>query len=115
MSRRKVHDFEINQAIIRVLAKHKIDTRSVKFTSRGGVVYFEGVVLMQGESALDSVPTKTMEMADLQMKNIEGVKRIRYQLLNMSKSDAGWRHIKFVKSDANLVWKVKGADLDNDE
>lgn len=103
---RKVHDFEINQMAHKVFARHKIDLNNVNFTSRGGVLYVEGMITAVGDESPESVPCKTMEVVDTQLKAIEGVTRIRYNLLNMSQTDTGWRHIKFIKGEKKLVWKI---------
>ncbi|RME02447.1 MAG: hypothetical protein D6805_09975 [Planctomycetota bacterium] len=105
---RKLHDFEINNLIKSILSQHKIDLSKVNFTSRGGVVYFEGIMKLLDHEALDSVPLKVMEVIDLSINAIQDVKRVRYNLLNLSKTDVGWRYVKFIKSDKQMVWKVGG-------
>ena len=109
---KRVHDFEINQKAHKVFARHKIDLSRLNIASRGGVLYVEGMVLALGDDNPQSVPVKTMEIVDLELHSIEGVVRIRYNLLNMSKTDTGWQHIRFIKSEKKLVWRIgKGGDL----
>lgn len=108
MSQRKVHDFEINQHAQKVFSKHKMDLANVNFTARGGVLYVEGMITALGDDSPMSFSCKTMEIVDMQLRQIQGIVRIRYNLLNMSRTEAGWHHIKFIKSEKKLIWKIGG-------
>ena len=108
MDQKKVHDFEINQHTQKVFSKHKMDLSNVNFTARGGVLYVEGMITALGDDSPMSFSCKVMETVDMQLRLIQGVTRIRYNLLNMSRTEAGWRHIKFIKSEKKLVWKISG-------
>jgi len=88
-------DFKINSGVRRVLTKHWINTKKLKYSSIGGIVYMRGLIEIMYNAPIrgsDWQGITAEHIGDLErsIKKIPEVKRVNFQLLHWEKSGDGW-------------------------
>ena len=90
-----VSDFKINADVRRILNKHWISLKKLRFSCIGGIVYMRGNIdLMYNaptsgndRQGISGEQIRNLERA---IKKIPNVKRINFQLNNWEKKSDGW-------------------------
>ncbi len=88
-------DFKITSDVRRVLTKYWINTKILRYSCVGGIVYFRGSLdtLYNAPTSAASGSGITAErVGDLEraIKKIPNVKRVKFQLTNWEKQAEGW-------------------------
>lgn len=90
-----VSDFKINADVRRILNKHWISLKDLKFSCIGGIVYMRGHLdLMynaptRGEDWL-GISGEYIGNLERAIKKIPNVKRVNFKLNNWEKTSDGW-------------------------
>ena len=100
-------DFEVNSRMYQILNQYRIDHNTISFRCYGGIVYVEGLIKIEGNPE-DGVKPDIMDAIHRQIRSIRHVKRVKYDLVNMSQlTGGGWVYTKTVKRDDAKLWEMK--------
>ena len=88
-------DFKITSDVRRVLTKHWINMKILRFSCIGGIVYLRGSldIMYSAPTRVDGSDGISAErVGDLEraLKKIPNVKRVKFQLTNWEKGVDGW-------------------------
>ena len=99
-------DFEVNSRMFQIFNQYRIDQSSISYRCYGGIVYIEGLIRREG-FAEDGVKADIMDTVSRQIKGIKHVKRVKWDLVNMTQTTGGgWVYTKTIKRDEGRVWKM---------
>ncbi len=82
-------DQEINRGVRTVLTRHWVDLTKTAFASRRGIVRLMGEIRRMGPDALKPLDPTNLEVIDHELKRVNGVARVHFDLVNWHKSDEG--------------------------
>lgn len=81
-------DMKLNREIQQTLARQDINQKPIRYTVQGGQLKFSGLLEKQrGSEITDSSEVEKLEQ---QVKRINGVIKVQWDLENWSKTDDGW-------------------------
>lgn len=101
-------DFEVNSRMLQIFNQYRIDQTTISYRCYGGIVYVEGLIKVEGNPE-DGVKPEVMEEIHRQLRTIKHVKRVKYDLVNMTQSTGGgWVYTKTVKREEGRTWEMKG-------
>ncbi len=89
-------DFKITSDVRRILTKKWINTKKLRFSSVGGVIYLRGdldVLYNAPNRDSESAGMTGTQVGDLEraLRRVPNVKRVSFQLNNWEKRAEGWR------------------------
>jgi hypothetical protein len=97
-----IEDWDINVAVQEILVSNYVDLKEVDFNSIGGIVSIKGNInFAPPRWSKPPHPLARMKQQEIEearmlnierkIKKIEGVKSVKFQLLNWEKVNARWR------------------------
>ncbi len=93
-----VSDFKVNADVRRILNKHWISLKQIRFSCTGGIVYLRGSLELMynaqtGEKGWQGMTGEQIRILERAIKKIPNVKRVNFKLNNWEKTSDGWTRI----------------------
>jgi hypothetical protein len=95
----RINDFQINSYVRRVLTRHWLDLKKIRYSAIGGVVYLRGTIdVMYGapmtrEGDWEGVTARYIDKIEKDIRQIPDVKSIRFEFEDWRKAAGRWTQI----------------------